>query len=189
MQLLVQNCLGPSHATEIFSAPKRRIFALPKIVRYRNRSGLQYTVNVVSQGQDMCAFFIHHHEQARNVRKSFRRYQSSWLKKYMWVSRRIELYPQNGGQAAVADAWVVHGTWWISWVILCPTLFVVFFSVPCISGGPCPAVEPRIPYLEGKLSNAQLSSMYVLLSLSHTLSLSLSLLIKVSFLCSLSYAA
>ena len=29
-------------ATEIFSVPKRRIFALPKIVRYRNKSGLQY---------------------------------------------------------------------------------------------------------------------------------------------------
>ena len=34
---------GPSRATEIFSAPKWRIFALPKIVRYRNKSGLQYT--------------------------------------------------------------------------------------------------------------------------------------------------
>ena len=43
MQLLVQNCLDPSRATEIFSVPKRRIFALPKIVRYRNKSGLQYT--------------------------------------------------------------------------------------------------------------------------------------------------
>ena len=44
MQLLVQNCLDPSRATEIFSVPKRRIFALPKIVRYRNKSGLQYMV-------------------------------------------------------------------------------------------------------------------------------------------------
>ena len=44
MQLLVQNCLDPSRATEIFSVPKRRIFALPKIVRYRNKSGLQYLV-------------------------------------------------------------------------------------------------------------------------------------------------
>ena len=34
--------LDPSLATEIFSVPKRRIFALPKIVRYRNKSGLQY---------------------------------------------------------------------------------------------------------------------------------------------------
>ena len=36
MQLLVQNRLDidPSRATEIFSVPKRRIFALPKIVRY-----------------------------------------------------------------------------------------------------------------------------------------------------------
>ena len=42
MQLLVQNYLDPSRATEIFFAPKRRIFALPKIVRYRNKSGLQY---------------------------------------------------------------------------------------------------------------------------------------------------
>ena len=41
MQLLV---LDPSHATEIFSVPKRRIFALPKIVRYRNKSGLQYVI-------------------------------------------------------------------------------------------------------------------------------------------------
>ena len=41
MQLLVQNCLDPCRATEIFSVPKRRIFALPKIVRYRNKSGLQ----------------------------------------------------------------------------------------------------------------------------------------------------
>ena len=40
MQLLVQNCLDPSRATEIFSVPKRRIFALPKIVRYWNKSGL-----------------------------------------------------------------------------------------------------------------------------------------------------
>ena len=72
-----------------------------------------YTANVVFQGQDMHAFFTHHHEQARNVRESFRRYQSSWLKKYMWVSRGIELYHQNGGQAAVVDAWVVHGIWWI----------------------------------------------------------------------------
>ena len=63
--------------------------------------------NVVFQGQDMHAFFIHHHD--RNVCKSFRRYRSSWLKKYMWVSRRIELCPQNGGQAAVIDAWAVHG--------------------------------------------------------------------------------
>ena len=31
----------------------------------------------------------------------------------MWVSRGIELYPQNGGQAAVVDAWAVHGIWWI----------------------------------------------------------------------------
>ena len=61
----------------------------------------------------MHAFFIHHHEQARNVCKSFRRYRFSWLKKYMWVSRGIELYPQNGGQAAVVDAWAVHGIWWI----------------------------------------------------------------------------
>ena len=36
-----------------------------------------YTANVVFQGQDMHAFFICHHEQARNVRKSFRRYRSS----------------------------------------------------------------------------------------------------------------
>ena len=42
MQLLVQNRLDPSRATEIFSVPKRRIFALPKIVRYRNKTGLQY---------------------------------------------------------------------------------------------------------------------------------------------------
>ena len=41
MQLLVQNCLDPTRATEIFSVPKRRIFALPKIVCYRNKSGLQ----------------------------------------------------------------------------------------------------------------------------------------------------
>ena len=41
MQLLVQKCLDPCCATEIFSVPKRRIFALPKIVRYRNKSGLQ----------------------------------------------------------------------------------------------------------------------------------------------------
>ena len=43
MQLFVQNCLDPSRATEIFSVPKRPIFALPKIVRYRNKSGLQYS--------------------------------------------------------------------------------------------------------------------------------------------------
>ena len=41
MQLLVQNRLDPSRATEIFSVPKRRIFAFAKIVRYRNKSGLQ----------------------------------------------------------------------------------------------------------------------------------------------------
>ena len=35
-----------------------------------------YTANVVFQGQDMHAFFIHHHKQARNERKSFRRYRS-----------------------------------------------------------------------------------------------------------------
>ena len=44
MQLLVQNCLDPSRATEIFSVLKRQIFSLPKIVRYRNKSGLQYRV-------------------------------------------------------------------------------------------------------------------------------------------------
>ena len=38
MQLLV---LDPSRATEIFSVLKRRIFALLKIVHYRNKSGLQ----------------------------------------------------------------------------------------------------------------------------------------------------
>ena len=37
------HCLDPSRATEIFSVPKRRIFAFPKIVRYRNKSGLQYS--------------------------------------------------------------------------------------------------------------------------------------------------
>ena len=42
-RLLVQNGLDPSRATEIFSVPKRRIFALSKIVRYRNNCGLQYT--------------------------------------------------------------------------------------------------------------------------------------------------
>ena len=36
-----------------------------------------YTANVVFQGRDMPAFLIHHHEQARNVRKSFRWYRSS----------------------------------------------------------------------------------------------------------------
>ena len=41
MQLLVQNFLDLSRATEIFSVPKRQIFALPKIVRHRNKSGLQ----------------------------------------------------------------------------------------------------------------------------------------------------
>ena len=52
------------------------------------------------------ARFLHpSSEQARNVRRSFRRYRSSWLKKYTWASRGIELYPQNGGQAAVVDAW------------------------------------------------------------------------------------
>ena len=40
-------------------------------------SSRSYTADVVFQGQDMHAFFIHHHEQARNVRKSFRRYRSS----------------------------------------------------------------------------------------------------------------
>ena len=39
MQLLV---LDPSRATEIFSVPKRRFFALLKVVRYRNKSGLQF---------------------------------------------------------------------------------------------------------------------------------------------------
>ena len=42
LQLLVQNFLDPSRATEIFFAPKRQIFSLPKIVHYRNKSGLQY---------------------------------------------------------------------------------------------------------------------------------------------------
>ena len=41
MQLLVQNRLDPSRATKIFSLTKRRIFTLPKIVRYRNKSGFQ----------------------------------------------------------------------------------------------------------------------------------------------------
>ena len=40
-----------------------------------------FTASVVFQGQEMHTFFIHHHEQARNVRKSFRRYRSSWQKK------------------------------------------------------------------------------------------------------------
>ena len=71
-----------------------------------------YTANVVFQGQDRHAFFIHHHEQARNVCKSFR-VRTFVTEKYMWVSRGIDLYPQNGGQAAVVDAWAVHGIWWI----------------------------------------------------------------------------
>ena len=50
MQLLVQNCLDPSRATEIFSLPKRRIFALPKFVRYRNKSGLQYALHAEGIG-------------------------------------------------------------------------------------------------------------------------------------------
>ena len=49
MQLFVQNCLDPFRATEIFSVPKRQIFALPKIVRYRNKSGLQYSNAVYAQ--------------------------------------------------------------------------------------------------------------------------------------------
>ena len=36
MQLIVQNRLDPSRATEIFSTPKRQI------LRYPNKSGLQY---------------------------------------------------------------------------------------------------------------------------------------------------
>ena len=35
----------------------------------------------------------------------------------MWVSRRIELYPQNGGQAAAEDAWAVHGIWWVGIIL------------------------------------------------------------------------
>ena len=35
-----------SHATEIFSVPKRGIFALPKFVRYQNKSGLQKKKNL-----------------------------------------------------------------------------------------------------------------------------------------------
>ena len=87
-----------------------------------------YTANVVFQGQDMHTFFIHHHEQARNVRKSFRRYRSLWLKKYMWVSRGIELYPQNWGQAAVVDAWAVHSIWWIRQDIDCHSCSLWFLS-------------------------------------------------------------
>ena len=45
MQLLVQNCLDLSHATEIFSVPKRRIFALPKIVRHRNKVDYSMMLN------------------------------------------------------------------------------------------------------------------------------------------------
>ena len=40
MQLLVQNYPDLSQATEIFSVPKRQFSALPKIVRYRNKSVL-----------------------------------------------------------------------------------------------------------------------------------------------------
>ena len=87
-----------------------------------------YTANVVFQGQDMHAFFIHHHKQARNERKSFRRYRSSWLKKCMWVSRGIALYPQNGGQAAVVDAWAVHGIWWIA----CANRITVTYTTACM---------------------------------------------------------
>ena len=100
-------CTGKCRATSCLSCTSTLSKLFP-------RFHSNYTANVVFQGQDIQAFFIHQHEQARNVRKSFRQYRSSWLKKYMWVSRGIELYPQNGAQAAVVDAWAVHGKWWIS---------------------------------------------------------------------------
>ena len=61
MQLLVQNCLDPSRATEIFSVPKRWMFASPKIVRYRNISGLQYTKHgtIITHTQSMTQSLIH----------------------------------------------------------------------------------------------------------------------------------
>ena len=47
IQLLVQNCLDQPSRT-IFSVLKRRIFALPKIVRYQNKSGLQLPMRCVN---------------------------------------------------------------------------------------------------------------------------------------------
>ena len=67
MQLLVQNCLDPSRATEIFSVPKRRIFALPKIVRYRNKSGLQYST---AKSALLC-HLSHLHLSCTSVKKAY----------------------------------------------------------------------------------------------------------------------
>ena len=94
MQLLVQNCLGPSRATEIFSAPKRRIFSLPKIVRYRNKSGLQYVPTLTSQTQwyyylkdkekilDAFQFdnWAHVFEQYHDMNETWRRWKEQFLK-------------------------------------------------------------------------------------------------------------
>ena len=62
----------------------------------------------------------------------------------MWVSRGIEQNPQNGGQlqAAVVDAWAVHGIWWIR-----KTLgSIPGGTAPCFffSSDPAPAVSSSI---------------------------------------------
>ena len=46
MQLLVQDCLDPSRATEIFSVPKRRIFALPRKL-YATEIKVDYSTSTV----------------------------------------------------------------------------------------------------------------------------------------------
>ena len=58
MQLLIQSCLDPSHATEIFSLPNRRIFSLPKIVRNRNKSGLQYSIEMLCRCTSHVTFIV-----------------------------------------------------------------------------------------------------------------------------------
>ena len=35
-------------------------------------------------------------------------------KVHVGIGRNRAVYPQNGGQAAVVDAWAVHGIWWIA---------------------------------------------------------------------------
>ena len=57
MQLLAQNCLDPSRATEIFSVLKRQIFAFPIIVGCPNKSELQQISLLAAVQMLTCASF------------------------------------------------------------------------------------------------------------------------------------
>ena len=98
--------------------------------------------NVVFQGQDMHAFFIHH-EQARNVCKSFKRYQSSWLKKVPVGIERNRAIPTKW-QTGSGRRCVGGSRHMVDWII---GVFLMVLKNSILS-----FLGPRLPYSNTLLS-------------------------------------